>query len=75
MTCRDAGRRYREEGVGPTGWGLDGKKVGSETPSSSLSLPAAAAMRCSSVSLFITALTGTQLYHFFSDRTVLHAGS
>lgn len=23
MTCRDAGRRYREEGESPTGWGLD----------------------------------------------------
>ena len=75
MTCRDAGRRYREEGVGPTGWGLDGKNVGSETPSPGLSLPAAAAVRCSSGSLSITALIGTQLYCFFSDRTVWHAGS
>ena len=32
MTCRDAGRRCSREGVGPTGWGLDSKKVGSEIP-------------------------------------------
>ena len=66
------GTGRRERALQGGGWT---PQVGSETPSASLSLPAAAAVRCSSGSLFITALTGTQLYHFFSDHTVRHAGS
>ena len=67
------GAAGREWALQDGGW--TAKRLGARSPSPSLSLPAAAAVRCSSGSLFITALIGTQLYHFFSGHTVWHAGS